>query len=982
MRRSVSVSQHAVLASALLLLLVIAPTRGAQEQAAPPLVLDLQRLLFETDRRDIQDPVWELTPAVGKQFVLVPFTVNPVERKTEIARPPINLRGGRFIGFMVPEPTDQGASFESPIDFAMFTDQTPGALDRLLFTPSEEEGWQDGPGFFDPSFSDDEFSDEGFPDPGGFDIDDPDGFGEEAFSAKPPRLAKKIYLEADGSVRWGMERSIASAELRPGSEQNLYPFKLDSAMLREKEPPRAERLTRNDGESSREFAERRRQQQREHRAKVDEFRALRDALRELPEQFSEPSPAVIYAVVEVREGEGLSLQGPPPMPWKLADADRELLARAAQLGGRGGNGQRQVMAGLGRLAGSRHAVDAQAAALAVLKGGFADAVEENDPSFQLISKLLVSDDPTARRIAVYAVARAQTPTRATARLLEIAGQAATGGDREVLRLAALRSLFAIELANAEGTNYLVQQVNLALADPEGPAASRVLEELLRAVGGSGAHGDFESTNRVRVVLINRLNFAAIPEDQTDAVIEAVLRQAPGNDVAAGWLDVRLLRSDNPARVTRTLELLGRAEVVPPISEAIVRAFESLIFSVPLNDEPAPDDGTLRLPGRIAMASTNHGLARALESAEANQQELAWAALRHFRVTPAENGSFGINGSDSAIKAFESILGRGMDLDATPATLVDFVDNHAGTEVGEAAALGMLRLLTDPDIDPAVARLAAERIVGSRLAFEQVLTGLAPTQQLTVVNALYTQLRGDVPLVAGLIAEPGGGLSRWFAQRLAAGELPTGRQWAAQLGGPTAGGEQQLLRWAASEDPNTASAAAAALASNAGGTADDQQRFAQAVAAMTDRTEESVGQAWSALRTRLYSQALADAAGSYKLVVTLTETDNGFSEFDLSGGQGGTPAKRIDLGTVELKASGTSISLSAASIRVAVSPDRLAIRLQSLASLRTLNNPGLAGLPLSQLDQPLDLVPQEDGAWTGTTQLPDGRELGVALEPAG
>jgi hypothetical protein len=263
----------------------------------------------------------------------------------------------------------------------------------------------------------------------------------------------------------------------------------------------------------------------------------------------------------------------------------------------------------------------------------------------------------------------------------------------------------------------------------------------------------------------------------------------------------------------------------------------------------------------------------------------------------------------------------------------------------------------------------------------LLTGAEPAEAFDVVAAFYKHMQGTIPPVVGLAYEPGGSLVSWFAAQLKdTKQLPSDRQWATQAGGDQAGGEAALLRLASSEDARLASAAAAALVLNAGGDQTQQQRFAQTVAVMAERDQQAVQKAWAEIKTALYAKALGNAQGTYTMLIRVHKTERSFDP--ITGEALDPPAPtRIVLGVVQLKADGASVSLSTDAVAVSVADDRLAIRIDSLSSLRSFAKPELADLPLSQLDQPLDLVPQDGGVWAGRTPLPDGREMEVALEPA-
>jgi hypothetical protein len=62
-------------------------------------------------------------------------------------------------------------------------------------------------------------------------------------------------------------------------------------------------------------------------------------------------------------------------------------------------------------------------------------------------------------------------------------------------------------------------------------------------------------------------------------------------------------------------------------------------------------------------------------------------------------------------------------------------------------------------------------------------------------------------------------------------------------------------------------------------------------------------------------------------------------------------------------------------------DRLGIRLENPDSLRSFSKPELTKIAPEHLSAPIDLVAGKGGIWAGETSLPDGRMLGVSLEPA-
>ena len=92
-------------------------------------------------------------------------------------------------------------------------------------------------------------------------------------------------------------------------------------------------------------------------------------------------------------------------------------------------------------------------------------------------------------------------------------------------------------------------------------------------------------------------------------------------------------------------------------------------------------------------------------------------------------------------------------------------------------------------------------------------------------------------------------------------------------------------------------------------------------------------------------------------------------------------KRIELGVVELTAEGLELSLSVEAVVLSPTPSRLGIRINEPKSLRSFDTAELSRIAPDHLGRPIDLLPQEGGAWVGSTSLPEGQTLTVRLEPA-
>ena len=87
----------------------------------------------------------------------------------------------------------------------------------------------------------------------------------------------------------------------------------------------------------------------------------------------------------------------------------------------------------------------------------------------------------------------------------------------------------------------------------------------------------------------------------------------------------------------------------------------------------------------------------------------------------------------------------------------------------------------------------------------------------------------------------------------------------------------------------------------------------------------------------------------------------------------------NLGTVDLQVGEDAISFGSDSIQLSVPEEHLAIRFDNPADLQGLSEE-VGQLPLDQISGWIDLIPEEDGVWRGTAQLPDDRVMELIMKP--
>lgn len=932
----------------------VAPAEPAEDKAEDlgpmSLEIDLQRLLFESRGSNTQDPVWRLSPSPGKRILLLPFTVDNVHRVNKLSRFPISVRTGRFIGFVIPKTDATNRSTDS-IDLTQVIRAAPEALQEMLFDRADNDKPSDQPTNNSPS------EDEAEPTP------------ESA-----PRLAREITLHPDGTVRWPMERAIRGAELQSASERNPYAYKIDPQQLREAAPQKGERLTRKDGEDSREYALRKREHQLAEREKQNAYRELRDGLRKLPESFSEPRPTVLYAALEVPAGDTVSFQGPSPLPWTL-DADKKKLLEELSRGTAAfQEAEGKDLAGKVVTMIKDHPLDARAIALATMRSKLAGQVKTDDPGYEVITRLLQSNDVPTRRIALVGVATVTPPTLASARLIGVAGEAALGEERKMLSFASLSKLFSTQADDPDNARTLIDRVSQAITDPEGPSAPRVIEKVLESLSAGQANVRQELDEAALDVMVKSLDLSGVTPDEVAGVVTTIIERAPTRPVAAGWLDRQLLGSPDHEVINQTLSQLYEAKVMPPQTDDPTTPGPD-----PATPEPTQEAGQLVLSGTIPMTRQDHALLRLFDSDDDLQQAAAWAVLGRFHLAlPKQEPATEPEATEDApedptLVLFDAVLDKADTRDKMPASVVAFIVNQKDPVLQKVANDRFVALLADPAMSEKASRAALAAYLATPERYSQTIAEYSSEAKRRLLETTYRAQGQEPPLMAGMVADKGETL-RWFTGLVKEqGKLPTNGDWTAFA---LSRGEGSLLQNAGSADTTLAVAAAAALVVSAGGDERQEQAFAQNVALMEARTPQEVKKQWEQQRGKIFADAYKRAQGAYVLVVTLRQADTPGSD-----DQTPKPVKRIELGLVELQAEGLELSLSLKTVEVSAAPGRLAIQIDKPTSLRSFDTPELSKIAPDHLSQPIALLPQEGGAWSGEQSIPGGQILGVSLEPA-
>jgi len=966
----------------------------AQDVPAEPSTEVRLDLLLGSDRvlsGSVTGPVWDVAATPGRRLVQLPMRITPrpaAEPGEEAAldEPSYDFTGGRFLFWVLPEDGTAatsrgraGASADGPRDAEL--------LDLLSLLTRGEDTTADAPRA----------------------VELPPATRLPGVPAEAPRLARKLFVsrDADGRARvaWEVTRGIQGGTVTSGSAAQPYALLLDRDQLDALEPERPERLTRNANESSREFTLRRRQADADYRALALAFRELQKRVRSLPDRFERDMPETVWAVFEVNAlGSGWTMRGHAAGPWSMGfDQWEQLTELASGSGSRTATGdgdftadERSEINRLAQLARDPHPWTQHLLSAALSRSDLPGRASPGDPAAQLIAVVLNSPEVLARNRMVYTLVRLDPATPAAAQLL---GDAAQKTGDQAIQLAALQAKLGVQLADAtgrgaagEGVAGAIQVTNAMLADEQGPDAGLVIEQLLAAI---------PDTPESDAAVIGGVRFDNLPRPRFDAAVAAVLRSAGDRPtVVGGWLNRQLLGSNDADVVGRTLDLMSRADAPAPVVGPVARGLRALVFSPAEAIDSRAAAPALTLASGLPLDSANHALFKLLNSGNPDLRQKGWRVLRHFELTDQPAAGSRRRGApaaaDTASDPLKMIVDAGLSQpNATPSSLVPFLARQPDTDRADGP---LLRVVVEGD--PAASRRAARVLRGSERNFGSALAAMEPDDREAFANRMYDALGDGPEPVAGLMRSEtsgrgAGGVVGWFADELAAGELPAPAAWAEAMGG-----ERSLMQAAVSTDEKLAAGAFAALTAMAGGDRELQYKmFERFKVERTSKTSESMAEAWIDARKDIYTQRLKSAAGEYRLVMTVTGLapveggagkasdpilgrDPSAAAAQVEGSAAVEKTERTTLGVLRLIADGRALTFSSGTPALGVPDDQLAIRITTPSQLKAFDAAEVKALPLEQAEQPLDLLPEPEGRWRGKMMLADGRDFELLMEPWG
>jgi hypothetical protein len=781
-----------------------------------------------------------------------------------------------------------------------------------------------------------------------------------------PRLVRRLTIAADGSITFRLERAIPNAEIQ--SARQGYALKLRPDLLEQMQPKRPERQAPSPGGNPRDIAAQRRTADDKYRQDMTTYRELRDQVRDLPETFTVANQPRIWAVYEVPDAlPDWSFQGPPPLPWRISGEDWQMmrdlashpaLARGDRLDATG----YERVAAMQVLVQDRHPLSHRLVAMTLAQAQMVGRVQSGDALQRLLQTIIDGPDDQARRIVLEQLASTIPPTAATLSLLRGAAQYMDPS----LQLAALGGLFQSNPSDPDAADQMLATVNSTLTDENGPPAGAVLEALVNSMG---------QRPEALTIFVPGIEFERIPSARLDQALSYIVSAAGAQPLPAAWLNHRLLGSADPAVVRRTLESLNAAGSQSQYASRVADAIFAGVLTHAASSEHPHDQPQATFAGPIPLDSPNHTLFRSLNSGDPAIRDLAWGALRNFQIAdadPRQSSRTATAPQQSDADCVSLLMDAARQQPTIPPQLIPFLARH--TDLPQATA-AMLQLVLQND--PTASSAAARALLRSPRPLHEPLTNLSPAQRSEFASRIYEAVGQGRPLVVGLLRQDDRYAQslRWFADELAAGKVPDPSSWASAYRS-----DDELLALAAAPDPDLAAGAVSALVFAAGGDAQSSAELAQRLVQQPDRSPQGLRTAWTTAKKQIYVRRLAASAGTYRMVV-LVRSGPQPGAYPAAPNAPARPAdSRIVLGAVELLVDGTNVKLANEIVLLTVPETALGLRIESLGQLKNFDNEELSKLAVQDVDQPLDLLPQSDGAWSGRVPLPDAREIEVRMEP--
>ena len=900
------------------------PDTAEAAETTPPATLDIHAMLLAPDvfPQAVADPVWTLEQQSRRRLVQIPVDLHEVAEDLELKDSPIDLKGGRFIGFRIPAP---GEAFGVEGD-----GQVAGGQNQVHLAP---------------------------------------------------RLARAVTLTARGTLTWKLDRAIVGGTVRDpsGPEDNIFVLKLRPDVMRELQPGRLEIPQRQASEDAAAYRARITAAQTEQRAQAAAFGTLMRAIREAPDEFEEQAPPRVWAVYEMSDAiRGIELTGPEPLPWSTTVEGLKSLRAAAgatdsaqATGGqlyvaptpRPAGGQndstldptlREAAGAFVRLAGSEGEINRRLAATWLVHSDATSQAAEGNPVYTLIEALVTGPDDAASRAAV-AELISTTPSVTTAKLLVKAEPRLNVEQRmqtlrRMVEATADTAGTAAESAGGVVFDAKLEAVARQLHAPEGLDVSTLLD--LATANLAGSDEQVEATAKALDVL-------SLPTRRRDEAMAKLVPLAGEDPLATRIVQTQLLAAGDAAVVLATLRGLTADPVTADDSDTATSEPDTA-------DDPAvvaSANETTRPP--LPLSGGDAPVLKLLTAENEALREAAWSALPRFDLTPGSDDAAGGAAVDTPASNRSDIFDRLIQAGLATGRLDEAVATIRETGDEAKVMRSLIGLVLEGDARAAAA--GVEALSGSGLPLEEAMGSMEEDARVRFIGRVYDPATGLAPPVVALRKDPQApsDMDGWFARQLSTTGPPSPRGWAA-----TYGDEATLLARAGSSDRQAANAAIAGLVASAGGDSEAAVAAAQSFAKLTDTSQPAIAAHWQQIKAELAQQRLAALRGTFILAAGVMPPAEGAATGDASVPV--TPLARVEL---VVEGDGVRMAGDAVDLRVEHEPLRLIV--PDPSQVAKLPGKALQGIDLSGVEA-ARLLPTEQGIWTGEATLTDGRRLRLEL----
>jgi len=870
----------------------------------------------------------------------------------------------------------------------------------------------------------------------GANADPTDGPAPPQPSADDPTFVREVVVEPDGALRWRLDRKVPGGELKAtesGYDLKIDPKRIVTVVFNAGFPPPKPtgELTREDKKRWRDsVADYHRATAQIKKQNAAGIRAMTQQAKELPDEFVMAMPQRIWAVFDVGSPRGKIVVHAVGIPrWHIEYSHLRAMRGGTGVGagGRFGTGGQTAARAMFAVAGREDPLSQRFVAHALSRSNQMAQIKVDDDMFRVVKKMIDSPDTEARQTVIAGLLRT-APTEATNQLVAAAvprmdesakldwlrltlgvplddeSQVQPGApeqpgrlrQRFMTRIAPMpvppRQSFTTMSPDSSGRAALaVAAANQLLQDPEGPEPQAIIELLVRHGGpndsrrkGGGLGGP----------MADDIRFDRLEGPRRDGAIGAVVRFAGTSPLAAYWLDKRLLADAADRALQRqTVQTLANAY---GWHNAFTMTYERMADAMFGRAADASQVAAVRIEAPITLDSAQHGLFSALLHGDAQIRNLAWRALPQFTLPHSARGIPGQSSSGAEDEALATLLTVARSQRHPSRQVIEFLRRQPVQSQGTRALVSLAA-----DVESPLSAMAGHALIGSRRPIGEVLSSgsFSPDDLHGFAQSVYGG-DGEAPRVTGLIRsdDPQRPIVRWFADRVAAGRLPTSAEW-----GPKYGTTDQLVALAASSNAVIAEAAAAALAAYAGAGDDQVPAILKAIRSAGDSQPDRLEQ-WTQLRGEINARRMQESAGPYMLTLRIYPAPEGAAALRARGPLGvpmvplpgpmsyQTPGQAAlepptnvppeidrDLGIVHLTVEGQTVYLGNQTVAASIPEDHLAIEIEDPNELKNLVD-DLGQLPLDELAA-IELLSFQQSDWRGVFVLPDGRTAVLLLRRA-